>query len=577
GTTKIQKIEQADANHNIMYVSRGSGTFYRSDDVRDVTPTFTNLTTNLMGSGTIADIATHPTDENLVYILRGNKIYKSSNKGASWIDISNGLPNIPMLEMVYDKSSNEGIYIGTDMGVYYKDASLASWIDYSNDLPVIRVSGMDIYYGATRDESFLTVSTDGRGFWRSALNDVTTNAPVANFSSDSQSIIANNSVNFSDTSTGSPMLWEWNFEGGAPELSNDQNPAILYNTPGTYKVTLKVTGLGGSDTKEIVDYITVNVNTGGSGPLQGYYNYQGNLNDDSSYSRGLTAVGGFSPTYVNDKDGNASNAYQAPGASGNYLSMGYKGIGGTNERTVTAWIKTTTAGTRKTIAAWGINSAGAMFNVMVHNGNIRVEAGSSNVQNDDSTVPLLDGDTWRHIAVTYNPADGDKLSNVKIYIDGVFYANQPDSGDSFNSEATVINTDNTFNDVQIGNANYNASYYWQGQLDDVRIYSKALTASEVMTVMGGGTLGVNDINPLEGTVKAFPNPFTDSLIIRTPVSTDNFKITVYDTSGKMVRRIRRTSQNENLEIKTNTLSPGVYILVVQQGSFTTSKKVIKIN
>ena len=569
GSTKIRKIEQSDANHNILYVSRGSGAFYRSDDVRATSPSFTNITGNLMGSGTINDIATHPTDENLVYILRGSKVYKSADKGVSWTDISSGLPNIPMLEMIYDKSSDEGIYIGTDMGVYYRDATLTSWIDYSSGLPVIRVSGMDIYYGATRDASFLTVSTDGRGFWRSALNDIsvptptvdfssdktevfkegqvqytnqssdvpvgafiwtfeggtpetsleenptvtyntvgafaatlsyTTDSgvetksianyitvsalpdPVADFTADSQTVFEGNLINFTDTSLNDPATWNWAFEGGTPSTSTEQNPSVTYNTLGTYKVSLTVTNSTGSDTKEVVDYITVTANTG-SGTLQSHFDFQGNLTDDSSYKRNLSVIGGFTPTYVNDNNANVNSAYQSLGTLGNYLTSGYKGIGANGERTVTAWMKTTVAGTRKTIVSWGANTPGQMFNVMVENGNIRVEGGGCNVQNDDSSVARLDGDTWRHIAVTYNPADGDKASDMKLYIDGVFYANQPDSGDSFNSEATVINTENTINNLQVGNADYSSSYFWQGELDDIRIYSEALTLQEIQDVM----------------------------------------------------------------------------------------------
>ncbi|WP_345008196.1 VPS10 domain-containing protein, partial [Snuella lapsa] len=127
GGDKIKKIEQSDADHNIMYVSRGNGSFYRSDNVRGANPIWTNLTGSLPSSGNVADIATHPTNANIVYLLQGSKIYKSSNKGGSWSDISTGLPGVALLEMVYDRTSNEGIYVGTDLGVYYKDANLNSW------------------------------------------------------------------------------------------------------------------------------------------------------------------------------------------------------------------------------------------------------------------------------------------------------------------------------------------------------------------------------------------------------------------------------------------------------------------
>ncbi len=214
--------------------------------------------------------------------------------------------------------------------------------------------------------------------------------------------------------------------------------------------------------------------------MQAHFNFQKDLKDSSSYKRDLMLQGTGEVTYVDDHLGNAESAYQK--SSSHYFENSYLGIGSTGARTVTAWIKTTTAGSRKTVVSWGENQSGKMWNVMVENGNIRVEGGSCNVQNDDSTVERLDNNTWRHIAVTYNPADGTTMNSIKLYIDGQFYANQPDSGDSFNSEATTINT-STATNVRIGNAAYNASYDWQGELDDIRIYSTALSQEEINTVM----------------------------------------------------------------------------------------------
>lgn len=491
GTSKIVKIEQSDADHNTLYVSRKGNTFYRSDNVREATPIFTDLTANLPISGTVTDIATHPTDPDLVYVLLGSKIYKSSNKGVSWTDISNGLPNIALLEMIYDKSSDEGIYIGTDIGVYYKDATLADWIDYSNGLPVIRISGMDIYYGNSREESILTVATDGRGFWRSALNDVVIPVPTANFTSDKQTVINGNTVSFEDASTGQPLVWNWKFEGGTPETSNEKNPRVTYNTIGTYKVTLTTSNTSGEDTKEIVDYITVTVNTG-TGTLQGHYNFDDNINDTSSYQRDLVTVGGFIPKFIEDRDNNSLKAYDSPGVSGKYLSNGYKGIGGTGARTVTAWIKTdATSNSRKTIVSWGTNASGKMWNVMVEKANIRVEAGASNLQNDNTGVTPLNNNTWRHIAVTLDPNDASGtngellLKDVKLYIDGQLVANAPDSGASFNSETRIIDTDIATATIQIGNVSYAPSYFWRGALDDLRIYSEALSAEDIQDIYLG--------------------------------------------------------------------------------------------
>jgi PKD repeat protein len=53
-------------------------------------------------------------------------------------------------------------------------------------------------------------------------------------------------VQFTDTSTGSPTSWLWNFGDGGP-TSTSQNPSHVYSTAGTYTVTLTATNAGGSN------------------------------------------------------------------------------------------------------------------------------------------------------------------------------------------------------------------------------------------------------------------------------------------------------------------------------------------
>lgn len=60
----------------------------------------------------------------------------------------------------------------------------------------------------------------------------------AEFSADDTTITAGTTVKFTDESTGTPTQWAWDFEGGIPATSTDQNPEVAYNTPGTYEVTL---------------------------------------------------------------------------------------------------------------------------------------------------------------------------------------------------------------------------------------------------------------------------------------------------------------------------------------------------
>jgi PKD repeat protein len=83
-------------------------------------------------------------------------------------------------------------------------------------------------------------------------------SPVAEFTSDKQNIVKGDSVLFTDESTGYPSAYLWTFEGGTPDSSVDKTPPrIIYNTPGHYTVTLKVTNPNGSSTMSKSNYISV--------------------------------------------------------------------------------------------------------------------------------------------------------------------------------------------------------------------------------------------------------------------------------------------------------------------------------
>jgi hypothetical protein len=83
--------------------------------------------------------------------------------------------------------------------------------------------------------------------------------PVANFTGTPTTICAGQSVTFTDASTNTPTSWAWTFTGGTPASSTVQNPVVVYNTPGTYSVTLTATNSSGSSTPFTrTGYITVN-------------------------------------------------------------------------------------------------------------------------------------------------------------------------------------------------------------------------------------------------------------------------------------------------------------------------------
>jgi PKD repeat protein len=83
-------------------------------------------------------------------------------------------------------------------------------------------------------------------------------APVAEFTANTTTVYVGNSVDFTDLSTNSPTSWSWSFTGGSPTSSTVQNPTgVVYNTAGTYQVSLTATNSYGSDTETKTAYVTV--------------------------------------------------------------------------------------------------------------------------------------------------------------------------------------------------------------------------------------------------------------------------------------------------------------------------------
>ena len=81
--------------------------------------------------------------------------------------------------------------------------------------------------------------------------------PVAAFSGTPLTGLAPHTVTFTDQSTGGPRTsWLWNFGDGT--TSTSQNPSKSYAAPGSYSVSLTVTGPGGTDAEVKSDYVTVN-------------------------------------------------------------------------------------------------------------------------------------------------------------------------------------------------------------------------------------------------------------------------------------------------------------------------------
>jgi len=86
-------------------------------------------------------------------------------------------------------------------------------------------------------------------------------APVAGFSGSPTTGASPLSVNFTDSSTGSITAWNWTFGDGVTKTNDFPGFTHTYTGQGTYTVSLKVTGPGGSNMQTRTNYVTVTAPT----------------------------------------------------------------------------------------------------------------------------------------------------------------------------------------------------------------------------------------------------------------------------------------------------------------------------
>lgn len=100
-------------------------------------------------------------------------LYRSSDGGASWLNVSSNLPNEPANSVVVDPNDANTVYIGLDNGVYVTTAittctTTSCWSVYGINLPdapvteLAAAAGMSTGDGRTGE---LRVATYGRGLW----------------------------------------------------------------------------------------------------------------------------------------------------------------------------------------------------------------------------------------------------------------------------------------------------------------------------------------------------------------------------------------------------------------------------
>lgn len=152
---------------------------------------------------------------------------------------------------------------------------------------------------------------------------------------------------------------------------------------------------------------------------------------------------------------------------GAVLSSGFPDIG--NEFTQMAWVyPASSSQSSYAIVSLNGNQGGSrVYKTMIQDdgsGNLRANIGDGSTSAKAGSLSYA-ADTWYHVAVTY---DG---STLRFYVNG-----------SLSASTTVSMTTYTTDELYLGygvDDQGNESAYWNGDIDDSRYYSRALSESEI--------------------------------------------------------------------------------------------------
>ncbi|MEE4213726.1 MAG: PKD domain-containing protein [Bacteroidales bacterium] len=184
----------------------------------------------------IKGIAVSPYNADHVWIVTGGysagvKVFRSYNGGMTWENISGSLPNLPALSIIYEKGTNDGIYIGMTYGIYYRNNTMDDWVFYGHDIPNCEIRHLDIQYESAK----IRCATYGRGIYEADLYPLDIDSPEAFFEMSSKNICLDDSIIFFNKSVNADRII-WDFGDGNTATSD--TISYVYDRPGTYNAKL---------------------------------------------------------------------------------------------------------------------------------------------------------------------------------------------------------------------------------------------------------------------------------------------------------------------------------------------------
>jgi len=166
----ITTLEIAKADTNRYYVGTDDAKVWRT------TNRGANWTDISAGLPTrwVTHVASDPTNASVVYVTLSGfsldesvaHVYRSIDGGDHWSSIAGNLPDIPANDLIVDPVNNSRLFLATDIGVYATDDLGTHWYPLGTGLPLQTVFDLFLHDG-TRT---LIAATHGRGQWKLDLS-----------------------------------------------------------------------------------------------------------------------------------------------------------------------------------------------------------------------------------------------------------------------------------------------------------------------------------------------------------------------------------------------------------------------
>lgn len=164
----ITSIAVAKADSNRVYAASSFGVLLRSDDA-GVTNPWLVKTGGSFPSRPLKDVVVDDADEDRVFVCfagtsggAANSVWRSTNGGDAWTDISGDLPDISMNALALDPNDSNTYYVGGDVGVYKTTDGGTTWAIFDNGIPNVMIADLHI----DPEEEVLYAATFGRGMYK---------------------------------------------------------------------------------------------------------------------------------------------------------------------------------------------------------------------------------------------------------------------------------------------------------------------------------------------------------------------------------------------------------------------------